>query len=81
MTWRIADLRPFGRAAGCGRGMDSRETEDTLSAALPARASSRPTPSQRTLRPGPTGVRLLVIVLGLLSGLLAADATTRYPNG
>lgn len=61
--------------------MNGRETEDTLSAALRARASGRPSSSQRTLRPSPTGVLLFVIVLGLLSGLLAAGVTVLYPIG
>lgn len=61
--------------------MNGRETEDALSAALRARAGGRPSSSQRTLRATPTGVLLFVIVLGLLSGLLAAGVTVLYPIG
>ncbi|MEB3371117.1 hypothetical protein [Saccharopolyspora mangrovi] len=61
--------------------MTGRNTEDALSAALRARAAGRSGPQQRTRRPGPRGLLLFVIVLGVLSGLLAAGVTVLYPIG
>ncbi|MDI2032340.1 hypothetical protein QFW96_27220 [Saccharopolyspora sp. TS4A08] len=61
--------------------MTGRNTEDALSAALRARAVGRSGPPQRNRRPGPGGVLLFVIVLGLLAGLLAAGVTVLYPIG
>lgn len=61
--------------------MIGRDTEDTLSAALRARASGRSGPPQRKRRPRLSGLLLFVIVLGLLAGLLAAGVTVFYPVG
>ncbi|TWF94746.1 hypothetical protein [Saccharopolyspora dendranthemae] len=61
--------------------MTGRDTEDTLSAALRARASGSPSSSQRARRPNPVPALLFVIVLGLLAGLIAASITIVYPIG